>query len=60
MEVHSRTNSRPATPMDSPGYSNARLPPFGSSNRSGASTPRGMRSAYSSRPGTPSRLSRPF
>jgi small subunit ribosomal protein S24e len=57
MEIHSRTNSRPATPMDSPSYGNVRLPPFGT--RSGTSTPYGMRSAYSSRPGTPSRLSRP-
>ncbi|KAI0275064.1 P-loop containing nucleoside triphosphate hydrolase protein [Gloeopeniophorella convolvens] len=58
MEVQSRANSRPATPMDSPGFGTSRLPPFGS--RSGASTPYGMRSAYNSRPGTPSRLSRPF
>jgi small subunit ribosomal protein S24e len=58
MEVQSRTNSRPATPMDSPSFSNAKLPP--SSNRSGTPTPYGMRSAYDSRPGTPSRLSRPF
>ncbi len=58
MEVQSRTNSRPATPMDSPSFSNAKLPP--SSARSGTPTPYGMRSAYNSRPGTPSRLSRPF
>lgn len=58
MEVQSRTNSRPATPMDSPSYGNAKLPSFGT--KSGTSTPYGMRSAYNSRPGTPSRLSRPF
>jgi hypothetical protein len=57
MEVHSRTNSRPGTPMDSPSHSNVKLPAFGT--RSGTSTPYGMRSAYNSRPGTPSRLSRP-
>jgi len=58
METQSRTNSRPATPMDSPSYINAKLPQFGT--RSGASTPYGVRSAYNSRPGTPSRLSRAF
>jgi small subunit ribosomal protein S24e len=58
MEVQSRTNSRPATPMDSPSYSNAKLPSLGT--RSGNSTPYAVRSAYNSRPGTPSRLSRPF
>ncbi|KAH9081657.1 P-loop containing nucleoside triphosphate hydrolase protein [Lactarius deliciosus] len=58
MEVQSRANSRPATPMDSPGILNAKLPPFGP--RSGTSTPYGVRSAYNSRPGTPSRLSRQF
>jgi small subunit ribosomal protein S24e len=58
MEVQSRTNSRPATPMDSPYFVNAKLPPFGP--RSGTSTPYGVRSAYNSRPGTPSRLSRQF
>ena len=58
MEVQSRTNSRPATPMDSPSYSNAKLPSLGT--RSGTSTPYAVRSAYNSRPGTPSRLSRPF
>lgn len=58
MEVQSRTNSRPATPMDTPGIVNAKLPPFGPG--SGTSTPYGVRSAYNSRPGTPSRLSRQF
>ncbi|KAI0308201.1 P-loop containing nucleoside triphosphate hydrolase protein [Multifurca ochricompacta] len=59
MEVQSGANSRPATPMDSPGFGNAKLASF--STRSGASTPYGVRSAYNSRPGTPSRLSsRPF
>ncbi|KAF8274097.1 hypothetical protein EI94DRAFT_1768945 [Lactarius quietus] len=58
MEVQSRANSRPATPMDTPSMVNARLPQFGS--RSGTSTPHGVRSAYNSRPGTPSRLSRQF
>ena len=58
MEAQSRTNSRPATPMVSPNYANAKLPSF--STRSGTSTPYGVRSAYNSRPGTPSRLSRPF
>jgi small subunit ribosomal protein S24e len=59
VEAQSRTNSRPGTPMDSPSYSNAKLPsPLGT--RSGTSTPYVVRSAYNSRPGTPSRLSRPF
>jgi len=58
MEVQSRTNSRPATPMDSPSVGSVKLPPFGT--RSGTSTPYGVRSAYNSRPGTPSRLSRPL
>jgi len=58
MEVQSRANSRPATPMDSPSYVNAKLPSLGT--RSGTSTPYVVRSAYNSRPGTPSRLSRPF
>ena len=58
MEVQSRNNSRPATPMDSPNFVNAKLPPFGP--RSGTSTPYGLRSAYNSRPGTPSRLSWQF
>ena len=56
MEVQSTSNSRPATPMDTPTFVNAKLPPFGP--RSGTSTPYGLRSAYNSRPGTPSRLSR--
>ena len=58
MEVQSRNNSRPATPMDTPSIFNAKLPQF--DPRSGTSTPYGVRSAYNSRPGTPSRLSRQF
>jgi hypothetical protein len=58
MEAQSRSNSRPATPTDSPSYGNAKLPFLGT--RSGTSTPYGVRSAYNSRPGTPSRLSRQF
>ena len=58
MEAQSRTNSRPATPVDSPIYGSAKLPSLGT--RSGTSTPYGVRSNYNSRPGTPSRLSRPF
>jgi hypothetical protein len=58
MKVQSRANSRPATPVDSPSFSSAKLPSFGT--RSGTSTPYGVRSAYNSRPGTPSRLSRAF
>lgn len=49
----SRSNSRPATPMGSPSFGSTLLPP-----RSGTSTPYGIRSAYSSRPSTPSRLGR--
>lgn len=56
--TQSRSNSRPATPMASPSFGSVRLPSLGS--RSGQSTPYGMRSAYNSRPSTPSRLSRPF
>ncbi|KAA1471478.1 P-loop containing nucleoside triphosphate hydrolase protein [Dentipellis sp. KUC8613] len=54
--TQSRSNSRPATPMGSPSHGSVRLPQFGS--RSGQTTPHGMRSAYNSRPSTPSRLSR--
>jgi small subunit ribosomal protein S24e len=46
----SRSNSRPATPVDSPFFGLTRLP------RSGHATPYNIGSAYSSRPGTPSRL----
>jgi len=46
----SRSNSRPATPIDSPFFGLARLP------RSGRSTPQNIGSTYNSRPGTPSRL----
>jgi small subunit ribosomal protein S24e len=52
----SRQNSRPATPMGSPSLSSVRLP--GGPPRSGYATPFGVGSAYNSRPGTPSRLSR--
>ena len=58
IENQSRANSRPGTPLASPAFSSIKLPPVGS--RSGQSTPFGSRSAYNSRPSTPSRLSRPF
>jgi len=48
----SATNSRPATPVDSPYFGLSRLP----SMRSGTSTPYNIGSAFNSRPGTPSRL----
>ena len=48
----SATNSRPATPADSPYFGLSRLP----SLRSGTSTPYNIGSAFNSRPGTPSRL----
>ncbi|EKM61046.1 uncharacterized protein PHACADRAFT_247373 [Phanerochaete carnosa HHB-10118-sp] len=55
----SRPNTRPATPMDSPFWSASMLPPPGVSGaRSGYSTPRHMSTSFSSRPNTPSRLSR--
>jgi len=54
--AQSRHNSRPATPMDSPAFTSLKLPHVGS--RSGYSTPYNIGSAYNSRPGTPSRLSR--
>lgn len=52
----SRANSRPGTPQGSPSLGSIRLP------RSGTSTPwgPGTLSAYNSRPGTPSNLSRGF
>lgn len=55
--TQSRSSSRPVTPMGSPSFGGqARLPQLNS--LSGASTPYGgPRSAFSSRPGTPSRLS---
>jgi small subunit ribosomal protein S24e len=56
--TQSRSSSRPATPAFSPLYGSSKLPSM--STRSGHSTPYGMRSAYNSRPSTPSRLSRPF
>ncbi|KAI8995637.1 P-loop containing nucleoside triphosphate hydrolase protein [Trametes punicea] len=55
--TQSRSNSRPGTPVESPSLSSVRLPSF-SGSRSGYSTPYGIGSAYSSRPSTPSRLSR--
>ncbi|KAI0778196.1 P-loop containing nucleoside triphosphate hydrolase protein [Trametes elegans] len=55
--MQSQTNSRPGTPMDSPSLASARLPSY-SGSRSGYSTPYNIGSAYSSRPSTPSRLSR--
>lgn len=51
----SQSSSRSATPMASPAFSSARLPPF--EYRSGCSTPFGVGPAYNSRPNTPSRLS---
>jgi small subunit ribosomal protein S24e len=60
MEVQSRNNSRPGTPIASPSFSNAKLPLASLGTKSGTSTPYGVRSAYNSRPGTPSRLSRGF
>lgn len=54
MSMQSAASSRNATPMASPAFSTSRLP----GSRSGYSTPFGVGSAYGSRPGTPSRLSR--
>ncbi|KAG8219813.1 hypothetical protein J3R82DRAFT_786 [Butyriboletus roseoflavus] len=56
MSIQSAASSRNATPMASPAFSTSRLP----GSRQGYSTPFGMGSAYNSRPGTPSRLSRSF
>ncbi|RDX55851.1 P-loop containing nucleoside triphosphate hydrolase protein [Lentinus brumalis] len=58
--IQSRSNSRPGTPMDSPSLLSSRLPftPYSGGSRSGYSTPHHVGSAYSSRPSTPSRLSR--
>ncbi|KAI1797890.1 P-loop containing nucleoside triphosphate hydrolase protein [Ganoderma leucocontextum] len=58
--MQSQSNSRPGTPMDSPSLASVRLPPYTpyNGNRSGYSTPYHIASAYSSRPSTPSRLSR--
>jgi small subunit ribosomal protein S24e len=56
MVSQSTTSSRNATPTASPAFSTSRLP----GSRSGYSTPYGIGSAYNSRPGTPSRLSRSF
>lgn len=55
--TQSRNNSRPATPMGSPSFQSMRLP---GSSLSGYSTPNYGGSAYNSRPGTPSKLSRRF
>ena len=49
------TNSRPATPVDSPHFGLSRLPSM-RSGTSGTSTPYNIGSAFNSRPGTPSRL----
>ncbi|CCM07097.1 uncharacterized protein FIBRA_09424 [Fibroporia radiculosa] len=57
VSMQSRQNSRPATPMDSPSFLSSRLPSLGGS-RSGYSTPYHVGSTFSSRPSTPSRLSR--
>lgn len=54
--TQSRHNSRPATPMGSPSFQSMRLP----GSFSGYSTPNYGGSAYNSRPGTPSKLSRRF
>ncbi|KAF9459916.1 P-loop containing nucleoside triphosphate hydrolase protein [Collybia nuda] len=54
--TQSRNNSRPATPMGSPLFQPMRLP----GSLSGYSTPNYGGSAYNSRPGTPSKLSRRF
>lgn len=56
MSTQSAASSRNATPMASPAFSTSRLP----GSRSGYSTPFGVGSAYNSRPGTPSWLSRSF
>ena len=56
MSTPSAASSRNATPIASPAFSTSRLP----GSRSGYSTPFGGGSAYNSRPGTPSRLSRSF
>lgn len=52
IQSQSATNSRPGTPADSPYFRRSRLPNM----RSGTSTPYNIGSAFSSRPGTPSRL----
>jgi small subunit ribosomal protein S24e len=54
--TQSQHNSRPGTPMDSPAFASLKLPSVGP--KSGYSTPYNIGSAYNSRPGTPSRLSR--
>lgn len=56
MATQSAASSRNATPMASPAFPTGRLP----GPRSGYSTPFGVGSAYHSRPGTPSRLSRTY
>ncbi|KIJ68453.1 hypothetical protein HYDPIDRAFT_124983 [Hydnomerulius pinastri MD-312] len=56
MASQSAPSSRNATPTASPAFSTSRLP----GTRSGYSTPYGIGSAYNSRPGTPSRLSRGY
>jgi small subunit ribosomal protein S24e len=54
--TQSQHNSQPGTPMGSPAFASLKLPSIGS--RSGYSTPYHTNSAFSSRPGTPSRFSR--
>jgi len=56
--TQSQHNSRPGTPVDSPAFASLKLPSVGS--RSGYPTPYNVGSAYNSRSGTPSRLSRNF
>ena len=55
--MQSRHNSRPATPMGSPSMQSMRL---SGTTLSGYSTPTYTGSMFSSRPGTPSKLSRRF
>ncbi|KAI6047638.1 hypothetical protein EDC04DRAFT_2886469 [Pisolithus marmoratus] len=58
LALQSQSTSRSATPIASPAFSQNRLPNVGS--RSGYATPYGVESVYSSRPATPSRLSKGF
>lgn len=56
LSTQSRHNSRPGTPLASPGWRPGRLPSMGGT-RSGYSTPHhGAGGMFHSRPGTPSRL----
>lgn len=55
--TQSRHNSRPGTPISSPGWRPGRLPPMGNGTRSGYTTPHhGPTGQFHSRPSTPSRL----